>query len=138
MAKSSVLLMGSSQGKYEYISDACRSDGWYGYVDGNHTVAIYMHNFRGRVWIEASLANEPTETDWFPIYLNGEIPYAEYPRNPRKPSGPVGDTGVDAFNFTANVIWLRARLDRSHLSPKPATDEQLADLGEIKKILLND
>lgn len=138
MSKTSIIIMGSTQGLFEFTSDKVRCDGWYGYVDGCHTVAIYMHNFKGRVWIEASLASEPTEEDWFPIHLNGETPYASYPRNPKKPTGQLGDTGVDAFNFTANVVWLRARLDRSHLMPKPATQEQLAQLGEVSKILLND
>lgn len=138
MSRTSVLLMGSSNGKFEMVSDPQRGDGWYGNVDGNHTIAIYVNNFKGRIWIEASLASDPGKDDWFPIYLNGDVPYAQYPENKERPTGRSGDTGVYAYNFVANVVWIRARLDRSYMKTSCSlTDQEIAELGEVDKILLN-
>lgn len=163
MSKSSILLLGDTSGKFNVTGDAVRADGWYGYGDGVHTVAAHLHNFTGRFYIEASLANTPEERDWFAIWLNPTVPYAEFPRDPAHvnlgvpalpplgqrlyvPHGqiPRGDTGVEAFTFRGNLMWLRARLDRTYMgfalpTPGPdfALDNHVASYGVIAKVLLN-
>jgi hypothetical protein len=71
-----------------------------GYLDtgGMHTVQYTtLNNFVGVVKIQATLATEPAETDWFDVhgvYLGDNIT-------------PVPD-GAVTQNFTGNFVWVRA------------------------------
>jgi hypothetical protein len=131
------ILLNSSETVWHLTGEATRADGWYGYTDGKHTIAVYLNDFRGRIWVEASLATNPTEADWFPIHLGDTAPYLQFPKNPQHPTGHSGDTGVEGFTFTANVIWLRARVDRSYIQPQPNTPDEISQYGVVNKILLN-
>ena len=71
----SVLLMGSSQYELNLTGDKIRGDINLSNTESIHTVAIHIQNFKGRVWIEASLASDPQEDDWFPIWLTDVTPY---------------------------------------------------------------
>ena len=138
MGKQSIVMLDDTDINLNVTGEALRADAWYGYKDGLHTVAFYLENFTGRIYIEASLASEPTSEDWFPVFLNGAQAYMNYPINPLAPiGGPSGDTFVDAFTFQGNFLWLRARIDRSYVVPVPTTDAEKSALGSVKKILLN-
>ena len=78
-------------------------------------------NTEGRNIIEGTLATTPTEDDWFDILLAG-LPYKDY----------NNFTGVDGFTFIANLVFLRASLDRTSLG---ITD--FATAGTVGKIYLN-
>ena len=103
------------------IGDAVPGDSYYGYTDGVHTVAVYGNNLKGRIKIQGTLATTPTEDDWFDILLAG-LPYKDYDNF----------TGVDGFTFVANLVYLRAKLDRTSLG---ITDYSTA--GFVGKIYLN-
>ncbi len=134
---SSVVLLPSSQGQVNMIGSPEKADGWYGYTDGLHTIAVYIQNFRGKVFIEASLVLQPTDEDWFPIHLTPTTAWVEYPKNPMDPTGNIGgDSGVEAFTFKANILWLRARIDRSYMEVENS-EEAIADLGIVRKIVLS-
>lgn len=124
-----ITMMPSTEGQANFTGPAVRSHGWYGYSDGYHSVSVHVNRLVGRVIIEASLAEQPGDKDWFPIELDGQ-PHLDFPRMPGRPNDNTGDTGVFGFSFRANVIWLRARLDRSHLSEWLIT-------GDVVKIILN-
>ena len=47
------------------VGDAVPGDSYYGFTDGIHTVAIYGNNLSGRVKIQGTLAQNPTNDDWF-------------------------------------------------------------------------
>jgi hypothetical protein len=53
------------------------------------------------------------------------------------PTGTTGDTGVDAFTFQGNFLFLRAKIDKTYIVPYPSTPSEQALLGSIRKILLN-
>jgi len=109
--------------------------GYSNTIGCNHTVSISVINFIGRVYIQGSLASQPGPMDWFPINLIGDVPFVQFPQNPAAPTGQGnGDTGVVAFSFSGNYIWLRAVVDRSYLIPPP-TDPAL--VGAVRYILLN-
>lgn len=131
--RSTQTLLNSTEGQWTLVGEPCRADGWYGYTDGRHTIAIYLNDFRGDVIIEASLANTPTEDDWFPIDLDG--PVLHYPKNPLNPTGQLGDSGIEGYSFTANVLWIRARVTRP--DPAPTDPEIIKHYGLVTKILLN-
>ena len=121
MARKTVTLL-SQTGSLELdkTGDAVR-DSYYGFTDGIHTVAIYGQDLSGRVKIQGTLAQNPTEDDWFDILFSG-LPFRDY----------TNFTGVEGFTFVANLVYLRASLDRSALG---LTNLQTS--GYVEKILLN-
>jgi len=64
---------------------------------GNSTVVFYGTDFDGKVGVEASLAINPNDTDWFPLDLTIVTPKKEY----------NGFSGVDAFVFEGKFNWVR-------------------------------
>ncbi len=72
-----------------------RGDGFYGRSDGLHTVQYTCTGFTGMITIEATLAVDPIEEDWFQV--------AQY--------GGNNITGSSVANFTGNYVWIRAIVD---------------------------
>lgn len=135
---SSVILIDKTPEVLDYIGTPVRADGWYGYPDGLHTVAIYLQNFVGRVIIEASLVIQPTELDWFAVQLNPGQPVLDFPMNPLNPTGiNGGDTGVVGFTFKVNILWIRARVIRTHIYDVTMSPDRIALLGSVRKIVLS-
>jgi hypothetical protein len=140
MSKTSILMLTNTQGELNVTGNQIRADGWYGFSDGLHTIAIYVVNFIGRVYIEASIADEPTENDWFSTDMNGGS-YLQFPLDPTQPTGSNGlscDTATIGLNVVGNYTWLRARVDRTYLPPaETQTQDQIYALGYVDHILLN-
>lgn len=136
MSATSVTLL-SNQNELSYVGDKVKADGYYGKSDGVHTVSATLTNFQGRIHLEGTLALDPTDSDWFPIYLTSGNSFREYPVT-SVPSGSnaLGDTTTEAWTFRANLVWLRARVDRTALVPTPAQYESSLH-GTVDKILLN-
>lgn len=82
-----------------YLSDKAKGDGYYGSSDGLHTVMYTATmNFVGTMSMQATLASEPVEADWFNI-ANTAVSY-----------NVLDDrytTTVDYTNFTGNFVWVR-------------------------------
>lgn len=137
----SVTLLDTTSGRINVTGTPQRGAGYANTVGNNHTVSIGLSNFVGRIYIEGSIASTPTDNDWVPIPLKDQLPYLQFPTNPFKPIGDlsaygqaVGDTGNFAYSFTGNWIWIRARVDRTYISPPPVSDSLV---GSVMKILLN-
>ena len=82
-----------------FSSDKQKGDGYYGYTDGLHTVAYYLTNFVGEITMQATLAKDPTEADWFDV-ANTSANY----------DGSTALTDQVAYNFTGNFVWVRASI----------------------------
>lgn len=108
-------------GQPDQLSDHIRGDGYYGYRDGNHTISITFSDFIGRYQIEATLEINPTESDWFPIWLSARAPYLEI-ATPKR--------GTEAFTFQGNFVLLRFRKMRSYLQGNTT-------MGDIAKVMLS-
>lgn len=119
--KTTTLLPLTGATSLDTTGTAVPGDSYYGYTDGIHTVAVYGSNLTGRISIQGTLATTPTESDWFDILLTG-LPYKDY----------SAFTGVQGFTFVANLVYLRAKLDRTSLG---ITDYTTA--GHVGKIYLN-
>jgi len=131
----SVTLLGSTTTQINVVGIQQKGAGYSNTIGCNHTVSISVINFIGRVYIQGSLASQPGPADWFSIPLVGDTPFVQFPQNPAAPTGQGnGDTGVVAFSFSGNYIWVRAVVDRSYLIPPP-TDPSL--VGAVRYILLN-
>lgn len=99
-----------------YVSDYYPGRAQLGYSDTLHTVAIYCDNFSGQIYVQGSIEGQPSLDDdkWFYISLDSDKNFIE-----------VFDyTGIEAFNFRANVLWVRFFYK-----------EHLANKGKISKIL---
>lgn len=91
-----------------YISGGFPADAFLGENDGLHTAAVYLTNYAGKFWIEGTLENDPTslDSDWFIIYLSSFFPYHEFGNHPN-PDDTF--TGIEAFNFTGSIRFVRFR-----------------------------
>lgn len=114
-------IMMISDGQLDQIGLAARGDGYYGYADGLHTVGFYLVNFVGRIYVDASLSDDPGNDDWFPIAL-GNTEFADF---------DAPSTGIETFNVIGNFVYLRAKIKRSHLG-QPASV-----LGTCQKVILS-
>jgi hypothetical protein len=79
--------------------EAFKGDGYYGRSDGFHTVQYTLTGFIGTVFIDATLAVNPTEDDWFTVYDQ------DYPV-----LNDVGTSTSVITNFTGNYVWIRAAI----------------------------
>lgn len=130
------VIMSNTDGKQDLTGTPVQANGWYGYSDSLHTVSIQVQNFQGRVYLEGSLATTPEEGDWFAIpYQYSD--FIQFPAQPAAPTGVLGDTGVVAFSFKANLMWVRARMDRSYMLPSPVDLDDLGKYGVVRKIILS-
>lgn len=103
MANSTIIL--SNQPQMSYTGDKARGDGFYGFADGLHTVSFHVTNFTGRIWLQATLMEQPTEDDWFYIQLQPDQLYIEWDNE----SETLGTS------FIGNFVYVRAEVDRSYL-----------------------
>jgi len=81
--------------------DAYKGDGYYGRSDGFHTVQMTFENFVGTVKIQATLATEPTTTDWFDVTDVEHVSAND---------STVNADGSFFYNFTGNFVWIRAKV----------------------------
>jgi hypothetical protein len=131
----SLVLLGTTSGKVNVTGLKQKGAGYTNFLGGSHTVAVTLNNFTGRILIEATLAADPAEEDWFPVYLQNGLPYVQFPQILFAPTGLLGgDTGTQAYTFVGNYVWVRARVDRDYLTPVPIDD---TTVGSVAEILLN-
>ena len=111
----SVVYPNSATTTMVYISDKAKGDGYYGSSDGMHT-AMYTAtmNFVGTITMQATLASEPIEADWFNV-TGTDVSYNVL--NDRHTST------VDYCNFTGNFVWVRGYI--------------AIDAGSVDSILYN-
>ena len=114
-----------------FVSDPVRVDQWY--TSNSHivTAAISMTDFKGRVSIEASIKWRPTEEDWFPVFLGDRL-YLDFPEC-------CGDhkTSTISYNFKGRFVWLRTRVDKTHVIPTDALPAIVASCGCVDRVLVN-
>lgn len=72
--------------------DKYKGDGYYGRSDGLHTVQYSYTEFTGLISIQATLAIDPVEEDWFTVHTNAL----------------TQDSDSEIHNFTGNYVWIRA------------------------------
>lgn len=121
-----------------YSGDKTRVDFYSGITQNLHTISINVRNFKGRIYIEATLEPEPAESDWFPVKIVSEDLYREYPLDSQNPTGDNGgDTITEGFTFKGNFLYIRARVDREYLKSTPSTEYDETVFGTLEKILMN-
>lgn len=78
-----------------------------------YTIAIHaVGGYEGRLYVEGSLANNPTDSDWVPVTMPGlTTQYVEFPNSDFSTSG---GTTIAGFSFRGSFAWLRVRQYRSY------------------------
>jgi hypothetical protein len=85
-----------------YTSTKAKGDGYYGSSDGFHTVAYTANtDFVGTITMQATLATDPADSDWFNV-TGTTTTYTAL--NIRSTST------VDCHNFTGNFVWVRGQV----------------------------
>ena len=132
---SSTITMLTDGAALNFTGEKVRGDGYYGYNDGLHTIAIDVQDFKARVYIQGTLSTNPAEADWFDIQLASSTDYIQFPADPGNllGGGTNGDTVTKGYTFQGNFVYLRAKVDRSWIGPTP----DLANVGTLNKIQLN-
>lgn len=122
----STIILGDTTGQLNVTGDKYQGDGYFGFSDGDHTVGFYFTDFVGRVSIEATLVDDPTSDDWFPVIFEGETnEYLEY-------TAVSPGEGLVVKNFNGNYVWVRAVVSRAYIFPTPDLDE----VGIVRKVVL--
>lgn len=86
----------------DYYSNKLKGEGYFNGGDGLHTAMVTCSpQFVGTVTMQATLASEPTSTDWFDID-NTSVNYTDL--NYRTTST------VNLFNFVGNFVWVRGKI----------------------------
>jgi len=124
MARTTSVIDSPTGTNFNFTSSDTRADSFYGYTDGLHTVAFYFSNFTGKLYLEATLANTPVSTDWFPLSISPPNDYMTV----------TAHTGVVARTFQGNFMFVRIRIDRDYLTP--ANNNSLQH-GQLTQVLLN-
>lgn len=96
-------------------SDNFKGDGYYGRSDGFHTVQYNLEGFIGTIVMQATLATDPVDADWFTLTGTEHVSAND--------SSATAD-GAFIYNFTGNYVWVKAYVSNW-------TD------GSISTILLN-
>ena len=131
----SVILLSATTDQINVTGPQQPGAGYNNTVGNNHTVSINLNNFTGRIYIQGSLASNPDPVaDWFNIPIGNGTAYVQYPLDPALPTGTTGDTGLYAYSFSGNYVWIRAVVDRTYLVPPP-NDPYF--VGSVLQILLN-
>ena len=121
MASSNIVL--TNKNELTYTSDAVKGDGYYGFADGLHTMSFHVSNFTGRIHLQATIVEQPTENDWFPIDLDNLTPYLQF----------TAETVTKGSSFEGNFVYLRVIVDRAYLG---AGSYDAALHGVIDKVVV--
>lgn len=80
------------------VSQRLRGDAQKNYQDGLQTFSVQTDNFTGKLWVQGSLEDNPTQDgEYFDIYVGSTAPYIEF----------TNSTITEPFNFDGNFVWIR-------------------------------
>lgn len=116
-----------NKAEYSYVGDPIKVTPRLSNNNGVMTVQVDAGSFIGHIYIEATLATEPTEDDWFEIQLDTGVSYFDYTDPEYRKS--------EGFTFRANITHIRARADRSVLGDVDATYD-VATHGTLKQVTI--
>jgi len=80
-------------GTQTVTGDKYKGDGYYGRSDGIHTIQYTLAGFIGTINIQATLAVDPADADWFTVYTS---------------TFTTNETSSNIENITGNYVWIRA------------------------------
>jgi hypothetical protein len=103
----------SYTGSSTLIGNKFKGDGFYGMSDGLHTFEISLTGFIGKIKIQATLALDPNEQDWFDTDIGNGSQTMDTTGLIQSASKTTieytgAETSINAYNVTGNLVWVRA------------------------------
>ena len=103
----------SYTGSSTLIGNKLKGDGFYGMSDGLHTFEISLTGFIGKIKIQATLALDPNEQDWFDTDIGNGSQTMDTTGLIQSASKTTieytgAETSINAYNVTGNLVWVRA------------------------------
>lgn len=98
------------------ISDKLRGDGFYRAADGLHTIQWSVFDFVGNITIQATLATNPDEGDWFDIPVKSGIDIVQSTDKKIVYNTTTvfeyteKTTNSHITNFIGNYVWIRCKI----------------------------
>lgn len=98
-----------------FTSSPVKAANYYGINNTIQTVEVRVTDFVGTVTLQATLAVDPVELDWFPIDLRGQ----EYTVDTtglvskavkKQIAYNTATSKTEVYNFEGNYIWLRGKI----------------------------
>ena len=127
---------GTEMNKY---SDNVKGDSYYGYTDGIHTMQVMYNDFVGRFHIQATLAVDPADADWFDVIVSadeglhaGSTAWNDAGYVQFNADAPANKS--EAYTFKGNYTWIRAYMDRTYIGDGTTYD---TSYGQISNIILS-
>lgn len=99
-------------------SDPVPGDSYLGHSDGLHTIQAVYKNFQGRFEIQATLAIEPDESDWFTVNPNVFL-YSEIDVPPTDPEPPIGEEDPESSEPDTSIV---VGQDNPEPTPEPVVN----------------
>jgi len=100
-------------GTQNFTSSPEQGAGYYGTTNGLHTLVVNTTpTFVGTATVQATLAVDPQETDWFNV-ADAEFVYTvDSPGyiEPNRVGAIQGPTRTEHVNFNGQFTWLRAKI----------------------------
>lgn len=98
-----------------FLSNKIKGDGYYGSSDGFHTIQFKVSNFVGKFEVQASLASDPIEADWFSVELGTTSQTIDTTgllsfQNVNYVSLLTATSVTKSYNVIGNFVWLRAKI----------------------------
>jgi hypothetical protein len=131
MPRKSVTILSATVSDMNKYSDPVQGDAYYGYADGFHTIQVRYNAFVGRLRVQASLALEPTELDWFDIIPEKSMGTAWNPLGYVQFNGNAPAVLSEAYTFRGNFTWMRCFMDRTHVGDGLTYDPSYGSIDQI-------
>jgi len=135
----SVTIMSATGTDMNKYSEVVKSDSYYGYTDGLHTIQVTYNSYVGRFRIQATLSLEPEDGDWFDLVIDplsglypGSNPWNENGYIQYNANSPASKS--EAYTFRGNYTFLRSYMDRGHVGDGSTYDPSY---GSIDRVILS-
>lgn len=112
----SLEILGNTGTDMNKTGDKAKSDSYYGYTDGIHSVSIKYSAFLGTVKLQATLSLNPSTSDWGDIKLITKS---------------IAHTGTEIHTFKGNYVYIRAVVDRSGVGDGNTYDSSYGHISQI-------
>jgi len=99
---------------------------------GITTIAVYTTKFYGKLWVQGSIAEQPSDedTEWYDLDLGTGHPYYQF----------VNTTGIESFNFSDKMKWIRFVVEPDDIQNgtifQQLGGQRLEGEGRLTKILM--
>ncbi len=112
----SLEILGNTGSEMNKTGEKAKSDSYYGYTDGIHSVSIKYSSFVGTIKLQATLSLDPATSDWGDIKLITKS---------------TSHTGTEIHTFKGNFVYIRAVVDRSGVGDGSTYESSYGTISQV-------